>query len=178
MLHPVYERAGGHAYGSVYPGPIGAILNPLLKGVGNPGPEGEQVDSLPYASSLCGACFEACPVRIDIPSVLVDQRAQVVDARRGHGLRGLGSGHAAEAIAFKGAAVALADARKLGFGERFTGIGLRMAKRLGSLPGLSKWAAARDLPPAPPESFRAWWERTDGGRSESRSESRSEGGQQ
>ena len=157
---PVYERTGGHAYGSVYPGPIGAILNPLLKGVGNGGAEGEQIDSLPYASSLCGACFEVCPVRIDIPSVLVDQRAQVVDARRGN----LRSGHKAEAIAFKGAAVALADARKLGFGERFTGIGLRMARRLGSLPGLSAWADARDLPPAPKESFRAWWDRTNGGR--------------
>ena len=75
---PVYERVGGHAYGSVYPGPIGAILNPLLKGVGTD----PQVDSLPYASSLCGACFEVCPVRIDIPSVLVDLRAQVVDAHR------------------------------------------------------------------------------------------------
>ncbi|WGL51855.1 lactate utilization protein B [Nocardioides sp. BP30] len=159
---PVYERTGGHAYGSVYPGPIGAILNPLLKGIGTD----EQVDSLPYASSLCGACFEACPVRIDIPSVLVDQRAQVVDARRGHGVKSLGSGHAAEAIAFKGAAVALSDARKLGFGERFTRVGLGAARRLGSLPVLSKWAGARDLPPAPPESFRSWWERTDGGRSE------------
>ena len=67
---PVYERVGGHAYGSVYPGPIGAILNPLLRGVAD-----EQTASLPYASSLCGACFEVCPVRIDIPSVLVDQRA-------------------------------------------------------------------------------------------------------
>jgi iron-sulfur cluster protein len=159
---PVYERTGGHAYGSVYPGPIGAILNPLLKGIG----VDEQTDSLPYASSLCGACFEACPVRIDIPSVLVDQRAKVVDARRGHGIKGLGSGHAAEAIAFKGAAVALSDARKLGFGERFTRVGLGMAKRLSSMPGLSKWSSARDLPPAPAESFRSWWERTDGGRSE------------
>ena len=75
---PVYERTGGHAYGSVYPGPIGAILNPLLRGPGHD----EQTDSLPYASSLCGACFEVCPVRIDIPSVLVDLRAQVVDAHR------------------------------------------------------------------------------------------------
>ena len=76
---PVYERTGGHAYGSVYPGPIGAILNPLLRGPGS----SEQVDRLPYASTLCGACFEACPVRIDIPAVLVDLRAQVVDAHRG-----------------------------------------------------------------------------------------------
>ena len=91
---PVYERTGGHAYGSVYPGPIGAILNPLLKGVG----VDKQTDSLPYASSLCGACFEACPVRIDIPSVLVDLRAQVVDAHR--------SGRpSAEALAMKATAL-------------------------------------------------------------------------
>jgi L-lactate dehydrogenase complex protein LldF len=160
---PVYERTGGHAYGSVYPGPIGAILNPLLKGVGRPGPEGAQVDSLPYASSLCGACFEVCPVRIDIPSVLVDQRAKVVDAHRGGVPK-------AEALAFKGAAVALGDARRLRLGERFTGVGLRAARRLSSLPGLSKWAGTRDLPPAPPESFRAWWRRTDGGRAPERAE--------
>jgi iron-sulfur cluster protein len=152
---PVYERTGGHSYGSVYPGPIGAILNPLLKGVGHD----DQVDSLPYASSLCGACFEVCPVRIDIPSVLVDQRAQVVDAHRG-GIPKV------EAIGFKGAAVALSDARKLGFGERFTKVGLRAARRMTGLPGLSKWASTRDLPPAPEESFRAWWKRTDGGRTD------------
>ncbi|MBZ5739007.1 lactate utilization protein B [Nocardioides mangrovi] len=146
---PVYERTGGHAYGSVYPGPIGAILNPLLKGPGHD----EQVDSLPYASSLCGACFEACPVRIDIPSVLVDLRAQVVDAHRGGVPK-------VEAVAFKGAAVALSDSRKLGLGERFTRVGLRVARRVGA----SKWTSARDLPPAPRESFRQWWKRTDGGR--------------
>ena len=76
---PVYERTGGHAYGSVYPGPIGAILTPLLKRHRRD----EQTASLPYASSLCGACFEVCPVRIDIPAVLVHLRAQVVDAHRG-----------------------------------------------------------------------------------------------
>jgi iron-sulfur cluster protein len=153
---PVYERTGGHAYGSVYPGPIGAILNPLLKGVGRPGAEGEQIDSLPYASSLCGACFEVCPVRIDIPSVLVDQRAQVVDAHRG----GLPKpGHRAEAVAMKGAAFALSDARRLRLAERFTGLGTRVARRVGA----SAWTSARDLPAAPKESFRAWWRRTDGG---------------
>jgi len=154
---PVYERTGGHAYGSVYPGPIGAILNPLLKGVG----VDDQVDSLPFASSLCGACFEVCPVRIDIPSVLVDQRAQVVDAHRG-GRPSLD--HLGEALAFKGAAVALSDPRRLGFGERFTRVGLAAARRLTGLPGLRAWVSARDLPPAPPESFRAWWKRTSGGR--------------
>ena len=71
---PVYERVGGHAYGSVYPGPIGAVLSPMLTGV-------EDNASLPYASSLCGACFDACPVKIDIPSLLVHLRARHV--RRG-----------------------------------------------------------------------------------------------
>ena len=75
---PVYERVGGHAYGSVYPGPIGAILGPLLKGVGTDA----QVDSLPYASTLCGACADVCPVAIDIPGILVHLRTKVVDAHR------------------------------------------------------------------------------------------------
>lgn len=63
---PVYERAGGHAYGSVYPGPIGAILSPQLRGI-----QSEIDASLPFASSLCGACYEVCPVAIDIPEVLL-----------------------------------------------------------------------------------------------------------
>jgi L-lactate dehydrogenase complex protein LldF len=79
---PVYERTGGHAYNSVYPGPIGAILTPQLVGVGDPGP-----DSLPYASSLCGACYQVCPVKINIPQVLVHLRGKVVrrkqDSTRG-----------------------------------------------------------------------------------------------
>jgi L-lactate dehydrogenase complex protein LldF len=89
--------------------------------------------------------------------VLVDLRAQVVDAHRG-------GRPSAEGLAFKAASVALADSRRLGFGERFTGAGLRVARRFGGLPGLRQWTSARDLPPAPPESFRAWWRRTGGGR--------------
>ena len=73
---PVYERTGGQAYGSVYPGPIGAILTPQLRGIAR-GPVDKQTASLPFASSLCGACFEVCPVRIDIPEVLVHLRGQV-----------------------------------------------------------------------------------------------------
>jgi len=142
----VYERTGGHAYGSVYPGPIGAILNPLLKGPGTD----EQTDSLPYASSLCGACYEVCPVRIDIPSVLVDLRAQVVDAHRG----GLPK---PEAVAMRATAAAFGSGGRLGFAERFVRVGLGAARRL---PLLSAWTGARDLPPAPTESFRAWWKRT------------------
>ncbi|GAB2894906.1 LutB/LldF family L-lactate oxidation iron-sulfur protein [Streptomyces mayteni] len=154
---PVYERTGGHTYGSVYPGPIGAILNPLLRGVGTD----EQVDSLPYASSLCGACFDACPVRIDIPSVLVELRAQVVDARRGT------ARHAGEAAAMRAAAATLASGRRLGLAQRGAGLLRRVTRRSGfswlPWPG-SRWTGARDLPAPAREPFRAWWRRTGGGR--------------
>ncbi|MBS43618.1 MAG: (4Fe-4S)-binding protein [Nocardioides sp.] len=152
---PVYERTGGHAYGSVYPGPIGAILNPLLQGTGD-----EQTDSLPYASSLCGACFEACPVRIDIPEVLVHLRSKVVDSHRGDRVP------KPEALAMKGAAWSFADASRLGLVERAAGFSGPFLKRLRRtpLPGAAAWADARDLPVPPKESFRAWWARTDGGR--------------
>ncbi len=72
---PVYSRTGGHAYESVYPGPIGAILTPQLRGL-------EEAPSLPWASSLCGACYEVCPVKIDIPSVLIHLRGRVVREER------------------------------------------------------------------------------------------------
>ena len=160
---PVYERTGGHAYGSVYPGPIGAILNPLMRGVG----EDAQVDSLPYASSLCGACYEVCPVRIDIPSVLVDLRAQVVDAHR--------PSLKPEAVGMRGAAWSFGTGRRLravekvagGFAALATRSGGRCSpggrKTLARLPLAAAWTRARDVPMPPRESFRAWWRRTGGG---------------
>ena len=144
---PVYERVGGHAYGSVYPGPIGAILNPLLRGVGSD----PQTDSLPYASSLCGACLEVCPVKIDIPSVLVDLRRQVVDAHRRQRVP------TPEATVMRAAAWAFGDARRLSLGERLAGLGAPASRWLGPL--VPRWSSSRDMPTVPRESFRRWWRR-------------------
>ena len=72
---PVYRQTGGHAYGSIYAGPIGAILTPQLQSM-------KHSQSLPYASTLCGACYEVCPVKIDIPEILIHLRGKVVKGRR------------------------------------------------------------------------------------------------
>lgn len=149
---PVYERTGGHAYNSVYPGPIGAILTPQLIGV-------ENAPSLPYASSLCGACADVCPVKIDIPDVLLHLRGEVVRYKQDRsGLRGkLGP----ENLAMKLLARVFAHPGRF---ERFQRLG-RLAqwplKRRGfieALPGpLSGWTALRDVYPVAPQTFREWW---------------------
>jgi len=163
---PVYERTGGQAYGSVYPGPIGAILTPQLRGIAKH-PVDKQTASLPFASSLCGACFDVCPVRIDIPEVLVHLRGQVV--------RGSEATHRVpgpEAIGMRAAAWTLRTPRRLGLAERAAGLGGRMFARRGMLrripgPGpVGAWFRARDLKAPARESFRAWWRRTHGGRDE------------
>ncbi|WP_061006087.1 LutB/LldF family L-lactate oxidation iron-sulfur protein [Mycolicibacterium mucogenicum] len=155
---PVYERTGGHAYGSVYPGPIGAILSPLLTGTtGHDDPNA----TLPYASSLCGACFEACPVLIDIPSILVHLRAAQVDQERG----GLPSG---QDLAMKTAGWAMGSATRFGLAEKALGAGRLLAgtdHRISRLPWpASKWTASRDIPAPPAETFRQWWARNRGAR--------------
>uniref|UniRef100_A0A8H2JHR1 Iron-sulfur cluster-binding protein n=1 Tax=Mycolicibacterium mucogenicum DSM 44124 TaxID=1226753 RepID=A0A8H2JHR1_MYCMU len=154
---PVYERTGGHAYGSVYPGPIGAILSPQLTGTtGHDDPN----TSLPYASSLCGACFEACPVRIDIPSILVHLRAAQVDTERG----GLPSG---QDLAMKAAGWAMGSASRFGLAEKALGAGRLLAgkdHRITNLPWpASKWTSSRDVPAPPAETFRQWWARNRSG---------------
>lgn len=150
---PVYERTGGHAYGSVYPGPIGAILSPQLTGTtGHDDPNA----SLPYASSLCGACLEACPVRIDIPSILVHLRAVQVDQERGV----LPSG---QDLAMKAAGWAMGSASRFALAEKALGAGRLIAgkdHRITKLPWpASKWTAGRDIPEPPAETFRQWWAR-------------------
>lgn len=163
---PVYERTGGRAYGSVYPGPIGAILTPQLRGIARH-PVDKQTASLPFASSLCGACFEVCPVRIDIPEVLVHLRGQVV--RQSEAVHRLPT---AESAVMHAAAWTMGTPRRLSLAERLGGLAGRMFGRRGRLaripgPGaIGGWFRARDLKAPARESFRAWWRRTDGGRGE------------
>ena len=148
---PVYERTGGHAYGSVYPGPIGAILTPQLSGL-------ERGRTLPWASSLCGACYEVCPVKIDIPSVLIHLRGRI--NRReiaAHPTFDLG-----ERAGMRAASIAFAGPRRFGLAKRFAGWGLGLIGRHRWLerlvpPPLSDWTAVRELPPAPAETFSDWW---------------------
>jgi L-lactate dehydrogenase complex protein LldF len=162
---PVYERAGGHAYGSVYPGPIGAILSPQLRGTAS------EIDaSLPYASSLCGACYEVCPVAIDIPEVLVHLRERVVEGgpvtREGNKVvLKPAKGHAAERAAMRAARWAFTRPAALRTGQRLASRTRRLHPR--TLPGPGKaWSGTRDLPALPAEPFRDWWQRTNGGNGE------------
>ncbi|WP_117211060.1 lactate utilization protein B [Allorhizocola rhizosphaerae] len=132
---PVYERVGGHAYEHTYPGPIGAILAPQLTG---------KHTSLPFASTLCGACYEVCPVKINIPEVLVHLRQPAI----------------LERPAMNTLAGVMAR-------PRLYAASLRFARRMASLIKLrrmpwplSKWTVSRDLPRPERETFRDWWTRT------------------
>jgi L-lactate dehydrogenase complex protein LldF len=151
---PVYERTGGHAYESVYPGPIGAILTPQLQGL-------ENAPTLPWASSLCGACYQVCPVKIDIPTILVHLRGRVV--------REVG------APAPERAAMA-AMARV--FGSRRAYEAAQRAAKLGRGPladaVLRPWTRSRELPEVPEQTFRDWWR--DSRPQPARARSRREGG--
>lgn len=151
---PVYERAGGHAYGSVYPGPIGAILSPQLTGIADNA-------SLPYASSLCGACEEVCPVKIPIPDILVHLRSLAVEHKRSS-RRVL----AGEQIVMAAAAWIMAEPRRWEAAQAAARTGRVLGRRTDRIstlpPPLAAWTNARDLPRPPAETFRTWWRRTRG----------------
>jgi L-lactate dehydrogenase complex protein LldF len=140
---PVYREAGGHAYGSPYSGPIGAVISPLLFGL-------EEYEALPHASSLCGACLDVCPVRIDLPRMLLALRADEV----ARGLLGR-----SEALLEKGVAGALGRAALWGavtealrWGQRPLADDnhIRLPQRLNP-------AGKRALPALAEKSFHEMW---------------------
>ena len=135
---PVYSRVGGQAYESVYPGPIGAVLSPQLFGL-------DAHPTLPWASSLCGACYDACPVKIEIPSLLVHLRGRVVREQK--------SRLSGEALAMRAVAAAFASRERYERAQRLARLG-RGPIAKAALPG---WTAMRELPDPPKETFREWW---------------------
>ncbi|MGF3215448.1 LutB/LldF family L-lactate oxidation iron-sulfur protein [Streptomyces albidoflavus] len=151
---PVYERAGGHAYGSTYPGPIGAVLTPQLAGMH--AAKDDPNSSLPYASSLCGACFDACPVKIDIPSLLVELRHQNTEQ----------SGRTVEQAAMKAAAAVMARPGLYTTAQKAAGLGRVVAgrdKKITRLPApFDGWSESRDLAAPPKQTFRDWFASDEG----------------
>jgi L-lactate dehydrogenase complex protein LldF len=154
---PVYRQTGGHAYGSVYAGPIGAILTPQLQKM-------EYGESLPYASSLCGACYEVCPVKINIPEVLVHLRNRVVKNKTAGAFGILSS---PEAVAMRAMSSIFRSERRFRAAQRLGRISDKaIAHRDGAgeqwiswLPGLlGGWTQVRDLRAIPIQSFREWWD--------------------
>jgi L-lactate dehydrogenase complex protein LldF len=153
---PVYQQTGGHAYGSVYAGPIGAILTPQLM-------EMHHAQSLPYASSLCGACYEVCPVKINIPEVLIHLRNKVVK-QQSSGLNILVN---PEVMALKAVAMVFRSEPVFRAAQKLGRIGeLPLSRKDGQgegwiewLPGmLGGWTLVRDLHVMPKQTFREWFE--------------------
>jgi len=143
---PVYRSVGGHAYGGVYPGPIGKLLTPLLAGA----PDAE---TLPHASTLCGACYEACPVMIDIPQLLIEMRRDQAARRRGPRWK---------PRLIRWAMWLARSPRRFVLTQRIVRRLLRPRSAdewiSRAPPPLAGWTRAqRDLPAPPPKSFRQLW---------------------
>ena len=131
---PVYQQIGGHAYGSVYPGPIGAVITPQLMGI-------EKSAQLPYASSLCGACREVCPVKIDIPRLLLHLRAEIAPRK----------GKLSERLAFKMWAQVMMRPSLY----KMSAVVGRIMQRF--VPVAKAWTKGRDLRPIESKSFHELW---------------------
>jgi L-lactate dehydrogenase complex protein LldF len=148
---PVYRQTGGHAYGSVYPGPIGAILTPQLMQM-------HHAQSLPFASSLCGACYEVCPVKINIPEVLLELRSQVVNQER----KDLARFFDPMYLGLRIANLLFARAWLFHSAQFLGRIGISFFTRkdgwIHSLPSVGgKWTQTRDLRGFPKQTFHEWW---------------------
>lgn len=140
---PVYRKIGGHNYPWIYSGPIGAIITPQFHGVSE--------DSwLPFASSLCGACAEVCPVKIEIPKVLLKLRAEVTQAERREGRGGL------ERFTFVVWAWIMTHPKLY---LALARIGSKLAPLAPNIGPLRNWAREREVPRIASRSFHQWWAR-------------------
>jgi L-lactate dehydrogenase complex protein LldF len=153
---PVYQQVGGHAYGSVYPGPIGSVITPQLVGLG-------KAAQLPFASSLCGACRDACPVKINIPELLLHLRAEI---NSGSGPRQAGSSFK-ERLGFWLFARVMSSRSLYELSGRVARLAQRALTRKGRVtesdlaaelsPMLGRWTAWRDMRPVAERTFREQW---------------------
>jgi L-lactate dehydrogenase complex protein LldF len=142
---PVYRQIGGHAYGYTYPGPIGILLTAMAHGPGS-------VKDLAHASSLCGACVDACPVRIDIPRMLIELRREVDEQKIAPW---------PERVAFKALAMVLSRPRLYRWGAALARLLQRPFARDGTIRRLplaaGDWTRTRDLPAVAPRTFQERW---------------------
>ncbi len=134
---PIYQRIGGHAYGSIYPGPIGSVLTPMMFGFDN-------AKDLPFASSLCGKCYEICPVKIEIHHILLWLRHKAVQENLTSKF---------EKLIFKIWAISMRNVKLYEFGAML----LRFISKIGLKPKLKKWARTREFPQLAEKSFREIW---------------------
>ena len=149
---PVYRKVGGHAYGWVYPGPIGAIVTSVLTGL-------KEAKDLPYASTLCGACRDVCPVKIDIPKLLLHLRSEVISSGAGAWTERLGIRRWHNAMKTR---KALEGSARLGrlLQRPLTRNGL--IKRMRA-PAVGAWTKQRDFPAIAAKSFAERWREGLGG---------------
>ncbi len=157
---PVYQSVGGHAYGWVYPGPIGAVVTPMLVGL-------KKASKLPQASSLCGACREVCPIKIDIPRMLLHLRKKTAESPD----KSERSAPMIERTFARLFARLMSSPRMLGTAVRFGRVLQRIERlipfsplikdgkwiKMAPLPPLSRWTRSRDLPTLPKQTFHEVW---------------------
>ncbi|WP_102026615.1 LutB/LldF family L-lactate oxidation iron-sulfur protein [Salirhabdus sp. Marseille-P4669] len=149
---PVYRHVGGHAYGSIYPGPIGAVLTPLLGGY-------DDYKELPYASSLCGACTEVCPVKIPLHEQLILHRKKMVEEEKKSPLL--------ERIAMKGFSMGTGKPSLYKMGTKMAPTMLKpfvKEEKISKGPGPIKlWTSVREFPAPENERFRDWFKNREKG---------------
>ncbi|MDG6352181.1 LutB/LldF family L-lactate oxidation iron-sulfur protein [Glaesserella parasuis] len=142
---PAYRQIGGHGYGSIYPGPIGSVISPLLGGY-------EEFKELPYACSLCTACNSVCPVKIPLAQLILKHREHIAQN---------GMTPAAERLSIFGFNFANSHPTlwKVGvnIGAKVAGKFIKNGKAPIQVGALAEWTKARDLPSAEGESFREWF---------------------